>query len=129
MDCPICYEKLDETKIKLKCGHHYHYKCILTAYKAMQDNNTRNVRVCPYCRLDGGYLELKKNTYPIKGIHHEYYAIEKYIILNDFDKVKELTKDYLDPKKCNAIIKTGINKGYQCKMKIKNDDTYCYHHK
>ena len=129
-ECPVCYDELDETSVKLKCGHSFHYNCILNSYKSInKKNKIRYLRLCPYCRLDGGYLELKKNNYPIKGIHYEYYAIEKYIIMNDFEKVKEMTKDYLNPKKCNAIIKSGINKGYQCKMNKKNNEDYCYHHK
>ena len=128
MECPICYEKLDDTKIKLKCGHEFHYKCILTAYKASQKNNNRSYKQCPYCRLEGGYLELRDNTYPIKGIHKEFQEIYKYLILNNFEKIKEITKDYLDKNKCQSILKTGVNKGHQCKKYKKNNCSYCCIH-
>jgi len=129
-ECPICYEEHDNTSIKLKCGHMFHYQCISSAYQSALSKNSRNIRICPYCRNDGGYLVLKGNMYPIKGIHYEYYEIEKYLLRNDYVKLKEITKNYIDKNKCNAILKTGSNKGYQCKKNKKKDMSYCHlHHK
>ena len=128
-ECPICYDTHDDTSIKLKCGHVYHYNCILTSYKASIYNNSRSVRICPYCRNDGGYLILNEGTYPIKGIHNEYNEIEHYLIRNDFSKLQEITQKYIDKTKCNAILKSGVNKGYQCKKNKKKEMNYCHHHK
>jgi len=49
-------------KVKLKCGHLFHYWCIKQWYIKIKNNKCRigmgryNERQCPYCRLDGGYL-------------------------------------------------------------------------
>jgi len=129
-ECAICYENLDETKITLKCKHIFHYDCILNAYKhsIIKPATINKFRKCPYCRTNGGYLPLKENTYPFKGIHLEYYEIEQHLIRNDFAKLKEITDKYINKKKCNAIIKTGINKGYQCKKNKQTDIDYCHLH-
>ena len=130
-ECPICYEKLDDTQIKLKCSHNFHYNCILSSYNSSnlknKNNYTKYSRNCPYCRCPGGYLKLKENVYPIKGVHYKFYEIEKYLIEQDFNKVLDITKKYLNIKKCHFILKTGVNKGYQCK-KTKKDGDYCYLH-
>jgi len=41
-ECPICYEILNQTQKKLRCGHVFHRACI---YKWSFYSNT-----CPYCR-------------------------------------------------------------------------------
>ena len=48
-ECSICYDTLD-TKITLKCGHEFHYKCIFTTYNSAISKNSRNPRLCPFCR-------------------------------------------------------------------------------
>ena len=121
-ECPICYEELDATKITLMCNHTFHYDCIVKTF--MKNNNNRT---CPYCRLNVDFIELR-NNYPIQGIHKEFNIIEKYINLNDFQKVKELTHKYLNPNKCKEIIKTGPKKGYQCKKNKKKNLNYCHLH-
>jgi len=130
--CPICYDELDSTSITLKCNHTFHYNCILNSFKSSITKNSSNLlnktRKCPYCRNDGGYLPLKDNSYPFKGIHLEYYEIEQCLLRNDFDKLKIITDKYIDKSKCNAIIKTGINKGYQCKKNKKKNLDYCHLH-
>ena len=130
-ECPICYESLDTTEITIKCGHKFHYKCILTAFKSnltQRGESHNNVRKCPYCRNYSGYLPLIENTYPIKGIHVEHYEIELYLLRNDFEKIKEITSKYIDKTKCNSILKTGNNKGYQCKKNKKKGEDYCHLH-
>ena len=126
--CAVCYETLDDTKIKLECGHIFHYKCILSTFKSNLNKKTRNPRKCPFCRYKCGYLELRENIYPTKNIHYEFYEIERYLLRNEFDKIKEITNKYLDKSLCNAIIKTGKNKGYQCKKRKKKGCDYCYLH-
>ena len=69
--CSICYDNIDIKKNEditiLKCGHKFHYNCILLTYK-----NTKSRRECPYCRGDGGYLLLKPGIIPMNHIHKEY---------------------------------------------------------
>ena len=49
-------------KVKLNCGHLFHYKCIKQWYIKIKNNKCRigmgryNERQCPYCRSYGGYL-------------------------------------------------------------------------
>ena len=133
--CPICYDplELDKTKtktktnggkelIKLQCGHEFHYDCILYAYKA------KNKRKCPYCRRNGGYIELKEGVFPVKNIHYEFNDINEFIIKNDHIKLNELCSKYYDNTKCNSIILNGINKGTQCKKNKQTNNSYCYIH-
>ena len=127
-ECAICYEKLDDSQIQLNCGHKFHYNCILQTFKANLNKKIRHIKKCPFCRASTGYLELRENIYPIKHIHHEFYEIEHCLLRNDFDKLDEITKKYIDYSKCNAIIKTGKNKGYQCKKKKKKNCDYCHLH-
>lgn len=129
--CPICYDKMDEDVVKLICGHSFHYTCILEIYKAKytKNKNSRYVRTCPYCRQYGGYLPLKNNIFPLKKIHEEYNELEKYLDLNDFKTLKELSKKYMDSNKCQTILKSGVNRGYQCKKKCGKDSKYCSIHK
>lgn len=131
--CPICYDELDSTSITLKCNHTFHYDCILNSFKSSITKNTKSYnsykwRKCPYCREDGGYLPLRNNIYPFNGIHLEYYEIEQCLLRNDFDKLKIITEQYIVKTNCNAIIKTGINKGYQCKKNKKKNLDYCHLH-
>ena len=35
--CPICYEPHNEDSISIKCGHKFHYKCIISSYKNMHN--------------------------------------------------------------------------------------------
>ena len=64
--CLICYDKLDNNVSILKCNHKFHYECIHMTYK-----NSKKKK-CPYCRSDGGFLELPKGTIPEYSIHKEY---------------------------------------------------------
>lgn len=129
--CPICYDKMDIDIVTLTCGHNFHYGCILEIYKAkyVKNKNSRYIRTCPYCRQYGGYLPLKNNIFPIKKIHEEYNELEKYLDLNDFQKLKELSKKYMNPDKCQTILKSGVNRGYQCKKKCVKGYECCSIHK
>ena len=75
--CNICFSKHDNSSIRLKCGHKYHYNCIKDSYII---NNTHKKRCCPYCRKEGGYLTLMEGDIPIKGIHREYQVNYKRCI-------------------------------------------------
>ena len=116
MSCIICLEEEKEKEIvKLCCGHEFHYECIILEYLSKKN------RLCPYCRKKGCVLELMTGPPPIKGIHLEYW------------ESKEV-------KKCNAILRSGPNKGKMCGntvtskgyclVKEKNDiKYYCSRHK
>lgn len=126
--CPICYQPSDERLVTLKCGHKFHYQCILETYK----NNIKNkysgkwynkVRECPYCRTDGGYLELEKRCIPVEYIHKEYKEFITKVNNGDISMIKK----YLNPVKCCMILSKGKNKGLQCSKK-KSDGDYCKIH-
>lgn len=95
--CNTCYELLNNDIIVLKCGHKYHYDCILNSYKYSLDVLKR---LCPYCRSYGGYLPLKEGTTAEKHIHYGY-------------KKKKITNNIFF-EECGAIIKSGKNKGNKC---------------
>ena len=67
--CKICYDVLkpQDNISLLKCKHKFHYECILMTYKTLKGK-----RQCPYCRKDGGYLDLYPGKAPTKYIHKEY---------------------------------------------------------
>ena len=128
--CAICHENLDETKVKLKCGHEFHYECVLYAYKSNYKNknsyyvNESQVRICPYCRGEGGYLECKLKEIPLLHIHSNYEIFKESLKNNDIDYYMK----YLDDKKCLSITKTGINKGSQCRFRPVIGCKYCKKH-
>lgn len=107
--CDICFDKHDKTSITLKCGHKFHYDCILTSFLNKKIKN-KLVRKCPYCRQDSGYLPLKDGTKPVKHIHKIKKKINK-------------------TKKCIAINKTGKRKGLSCLHCALNNSLYCGLHK
>lgn len=110
-NCEICC-KLIENPIILDCNHKFCYNCLLQSFKGKKCNySTKPHRICPYCRAPSSYLPLKEGLTPVKGIHREFYI----------PKFKSL-------KLCQAIIKTGINKGKKCGCRIKSNE-YCGRHK
>jgi len=122
--CHIDFEKDEKNLAKLRCGHIYHYECIFITYKNNKNSTrSKSIRVCPYCRKNGGYLKLEKANIPIKNIHEEYNIFMNYLMDNNRDKYIE----YLDKNKCYAILKTGINKGLQCNSKPINNN-FCKRH-
>lgn len=120
--CGICHDDLNDDIQILDCGHKFHYECILESYLS-DKKGYKYERKCPYCRKNGGYLELKPNSIPKKDIHKEYYKFSIYVKNNNTEKLA----NYLDNNKCLTILKSGPNKGLQCSCKIfaKN---YCKKH-
>lgn len=120
--------------ITLDCGHKFHYECIIDWFKQKKIKNPysssgKSIRVCPYCRNKCGFIELPKNTFPIKHIHSEYKLIQDVINLDDHNKIMQVCKPYFNPKYCFCILKTGASRGQQCrKYKSKGSD-YCFIHK
>lgn len=116
--CPICLDVLKENDIvELKCGHKFHYNCILDTYKNENKKNIKYKNRCPYCRSDGGSLPFKEGMLPIKYVHREY---EEYVKYGNIEK-------YLVKGVCQAILKSGKNAGCQCKKKIFKDG-FCKRH-
>lgn len=120
-ECSICCNDIKEgERVTLKCGHFFHYDCIMSIFK---NDNSRYYKssknVCPYCRKPSGYIPLKPGVIPVKYIHKEY---NEYIKTNDIKK-------YLVKGVCGAILKSGKNAGCQCKKPLdKNSDFYCTRH-
>lgn len=122
-ECPICYEELNDKNIEtLLCDHKFHYDCILNVYK--NPVIKREIRICPFCRGNGGYLSNVNHEIPIKGIHKNYNIFMDYIKTNN-DKCKE----FFVKGRCIAILKTGENKGAQCHSKNKQHSDFCGKHK
>ncbi len=114
--CSICYDEHNDTSIKLKCGHMYHYECIKDSYKL----NKTSGRICPYCRRDGGYLPLMGGDEPEKNIHKEW--LEQI-------KVKKPVNMFYNTK-CKGIIKSGPNKNNPCSCwGLEKYNGYCGKHK
>lgn len=136
-ECLICYDKIDETSIKIKCGHEFHYECIVGAYKMY----TNTLRECPYCRTDGGYLELLDNQIPLKNIHREYNKFKKKKIKKNNQKSNnqktnnqktsnKISKVLKTEEICKSLLKSGKNKGNQCKhFALFGNEGYCGIHK
>lgn len=127
--CPICYDNLDYTQntIKLICGHEFHNSCILMIYKNAKSNNlynTKKIRRCPFCRMDGGYLPLILPQVPLKDIHIEYVELELFKKMKDRESIKQ----FLDSNKCHKILTSGKNIGNQCSKKHLTDSNYCKIH-
>ena len=116
--CPICFDTLrEEDEVVLKCGHKFHYSCILDTFKNDNKKYTKNKNKCPYCRGNGGFLPFREGMIPLKYIHKEY---DEYIKNGNIEK-------YLVKGVCKAILKSGKNAGCQCKSKIFKDG-FCKRH-
>ena len=126
--CLICHQKiilngnieLDNIKVSnddvcvLNCSHKYHYDCIINAYKI-----NKYKKKCPYCRADGGYINLIPGVIPKYGIHIEY---NEYMESN-----RKLTDINYISGKCKYILTRGKNSGKQCSSNIKKIN-YCTRH-
>ena len=99
LDCCKCFHKLD-------CGHTYHYECILKTY-----THNRIKTQCPLCRKNGGLLPL------VNGIKKIYNKIHKIDSDNPYENIM-----------CNAILKTGKNKGNVCGKYCKLGYFQCNRH-
>lgn len=113
--CKICYDTLkpQDNISLLKCKHKFHYECILMTYKTLKGK-----RQCPYCRKDGGYLDLYPGKAPTKYIHKEYSDYKN----GNLDSIKFIEG------KCKFILKRGKNVGNQCSFNIKTESGYCQRH-
>ena len=70
-ECFICYEEITELDANIStllCGHKFHYDCIVESY---QHSDINNIRRCPYCRKNGGWLKQPLNSIFIEGVHKD----------------------------------------------------------
>lgn len=123
--CFICYENLDDTATVLKCGHKFHYNCIFLTYKSnIKQNYQFNGRECPYCRRDGGYLNLKVGYLPTKNINSEFSDWDNDLKNNNY----KCWEKYLNKDKCYYFLKTGKNAGKQCSRSKSGGIDFCKMH-
>jgi hypothetical protein len=124
--CYICNTNIELNKhdiILTPCNHLYHYECMyFTFYQnslnPRKKHKVANIRECPYCRQ---FVEPLLPIFKINDFPLNYYINYKY------DNI--IT--------CNAILKTGKNKGNSCGCKVKhllnnvnkNTSLYCKRHK
>ena len=137
--CPICFdtletktfknefEKINKSIVTLDCNHSFHHECIVDWFKNII-NNRRNHKSCPYCREKSKYISLPPNMFPLKNIHKEYKFVETYVLTNELGKLEEACLNLFNTNYCHSILKTGKNKGYQCRRKKCNDGLFCAIH-
>lgn len=97
--CNICHFKTTKNKIKLKCGHIFHKKCI----KKCINNTISKISNCPYCNKIIIKEDIVKITENIK-------------------KVKDNKNNKVEGNICKKILKSGKNKGKECGR------TNCHYH-
>lgn len=117
-ECSICGE-IDKYKykIKLSCGHSYHYECIMKTFEYDRDTSNGKKKYsnyCPYCSKDVGLLPIINGlTKSIKGIHYDICV----------------PKPKINQQNCIGIIQSGKNKGKICGRKCILGYNYCKLHK
>jgi len=109
--CGICLE--DKYSHKLKCGHSFHYECLLKTYKCCAYK-----KYCPYCRMKCDSLPL------INGLKGVLMGIHCNSEINLYQI--DLKENY--NKKCNHTLKRGKNKGKDCGKNCKLGYYVCNSH-
>jgi len=114
--CNICGDDLSEqTEIKLKCNHKYHYECLLLSLKSKMIGKRLRVteRCCPYCRTR------------IPLLPHKVEYGNHLPSIHSTSTIQATTKTGVVPiVTCTAICKSG----HPCKFKGKFNGM-CGHHK
>ena len=108
--CDICADpQKDKFMYTLKCGHSYHYECIM---KSFQRDRKRNNQ-CPLCRQSHGLLPVV-NALPrlLYGIHFSEYPVPA--------KPEDI--------RCVEILKSGKRKGECCGSKCMIGLNMCKRH-
>jgi len=158
-ECRICGDEFENNVFEnnvfennvetLKCGHIFHYDCIIYAFKT-PGNRSKD---CPYCRKYHGYLRLRSDMKPIKHVHKEFNINKKIKKLEQdnknpeilfgaikiSNKTKSITLQQIDALEedkslptnsvCQGVYKTGPKAGQQCTVITKNGTNYCGRHK
>ena len=90
--CSICGDGLcKQYSHKLKCGHEFHYDCLMKSFKGAKNTG------CPYCRCENNLLPL------VNGLKKIDYYIHDTTNIHNYENVK-----------CKTILKSGKNVGGQC---------------
>jgi len=107
INCSICGDNLTDEGYKhtLKCGHSFHYECLLMSFKTMRNTS------CPYCRSTNNTLPLVNGLKKLYPSIHDMHGWEQY-----------------ENKKCLHIIERGKNKGKQCSRYCHIGMDYCLTH-
>ena len=106
INCSICGEGLDESyKHELKCGHVFHYECLMLSFKAIKNTS------CPYCRSPDNLLPIVNGLKKLHNGIHDMDGWETY-----------------ENKKCLHILERGKNKGNQCSRNCHIGMEYCLIH-
>tara|TARA_B110000858_G_scaffold190579_1_gene238716 strand:+ start:1047 stop:1373 length:327 start_codon:yes stop_codon:yes gene_type:complete len=87
--CGICCMKNDKYIHTLKCGHKFHYECLIDSFKFDKSLS------CPYCRSENNELPLVNG---IKNTNKYYFEKNE-----NYENIK-----------CDCILKMGKNKGNKC---------------
>ena len=108
MSCIICGECLENKysiKLECSCDYQYHYECIATTLKHDKYNR------CPYCATPYQLLPLVNGIKKIDNKIHKEDSDNPYVNVM-----------------CNAILKTGKNKGNACGKYCKLGYFQCNRH-
>ena len=108
MNCIICGEDINckySLSLNCDCKSKYHYECIFTTLKNDKFNK------CPYCAKPFQMLPLVNG---VKRIEPKVHIIDEN---NVFESVK-----------CQAILKSGKNKGNKCGKNCKLGYETCQRH-
>ena len=108
--CGICSDSMVDLhakyRIKLTCGHEYHYGCL---HKTLKDmcNSGQSIE-CPYCRYGLSKMEkqlLKISVSNYQDIHKKASEMEKEIVKTWTELVGDVLS--VEPDVCNMILMSG----------------------
>lgn len=106
INCSICGEKLEDAYThKLKCGHEFHYECLMLSFKTIKNT------FCPYCRSPENLLPIVNGLKKLHNGIHDMDGWETY-----------------ENKKCLHVLERGKNKGGQCSRNCHIGMNYCLIH-
>lgn len=108
--CSICGDTMQyKFTQKLKCGHEFHYDCLLKSYSCHKYPYViEQNRNCPYCRTKCDYLPLLNGLNKvIPGIHCPVSKKKENM---------ELLEEQFNVK-CGHILTKGKRKGEECRKK------------
>ena len=116
-ECWICGDNMNKIYVQqLCCGHKFHYECILRTLETDKDTSNgrkKQLNYCPFCSREVGLIPIVNGLTKIKkGIH---YGINE-------------EKPKYENSMCKEILKSGKNKGRECKRRCKIGEIRCGNH-